>query len=142
MKVAKLVYISLMTRVVVDSEATEDQIIAAAMPRFIDDIETGCTESIEQISDDLECPYDPDTDFGIDHEFEVRCNMCNWEGDNEDLALFEYTVEDGQESVIAVEYSDGKIERYHTSEPGVERNFFKGCPNCETDNYLMDLKEE
>ena len=41
----------------------------------------------------------------------VRCNMCTWEGNEEDLVLFED--EDG---------------------------FGKGCPKCETDAYLMDLE--
>jgi len=43
----------------------------------------------------------------------VRCNMCIWKGEEEDLVLFE----DG----------DG---------------FGKGCPKCETDAYLMDVRGE
>ena len=42
----------------------------------------------------------------------VRCNKCMWEGEEEDLVMFED--EDG---------------------------FGKGCPKCETDAYLMDLEE-
>ena len=43
----------------------------------------------------------------------VRCNMCDWEGEEEDLILGED--EDG---------------------------YFKGCPNCNTDYYLMDIDKE
>ncbi len=42
----------------------------------------------------------------------VRCNKCMWEGEEEDLVMYED--EDG---------------------------FGKGCPKCETDAYLMDLEE-
>jgi len=42
----------------------------------------------------------------------VRCNMCMWEGEEEDLVM--------------VKDEDG---------------FGKGCPKCETDAYLMDLEE-
>jgi hypothetical protein len=41
----------------------------------------------------------------------VRCNMCMWEEEEEDLALFKD--EDG---------------------------FGKGCPECKTDAYLIDLE--
>ena len=40
----------------------------------------------------------------------VRCNTCMWQGEEEDLVLFED--EDG---------------------------LGKGCPKCETDEYLMDV---
>ena len=41
----------------------------------------------------------------------VRCNMCMWEGNEEDLVLFED--EDG---------------------------LWEGCPKCETDVYLINLE--
>ena len=41
----------------------------------------------------------------------VRCNTCMWEGEEEDLVLFED--EDG---------------------------LGKGCPKCETDGYLIDVR--
>lgn len=61
--VAKLVTVSLMTRVIVDENATEQEIIDAARSRFIDKIETDLGDNIEEIFDDDECPYDPDLDF-------------------------------------------------------------------------------
>jgi len=57
MKVAKLVECSLMTRVVVDENATEDEIIASSRARFIDIINTSLGDNIEEIYDDEECPY-------------------------------------------------------------------------------------
>jgi hypothetical protein len=50
---------------------------------------------------------------GAEEEYyRVRCNKCMWEGEEEDLVMFED--EDG---------------------------FGKGCPKCETDAYLMDVEE-
>lgn len=51
--------------------------------------------------------------FGAEGINTVRCNKCMWEGEEEDLVMFED--EDG---------------------------FGKGCPKCETDAYLMDLEAE
>lgn len=41
----------------------------------------------------------------------VLCNMCGWEGVEEDLEQFE----------------------------DLSGEIFKGCPHCETDGYLMDI---
>ena len=48
-------------------------------------------------------------------EHEVRCNNCMWTGYEEDLRML--------------------------NEPGIGKtlDFFKGCPNCKTDSYLIDL---
>ena len=61
-KVAKLVSCSLITRVVVEDTATEEEIIDASRSRFINKIETELGEHIEEIIDDEEVPYDPDFD--------------------------------------------------------------------------------
>lgn len=66
MKVAKLVYLTLVTRVVVDENATDEQIIDVAKDRFIDQIEMEIDEHIEDIVDDEECPYHPSTDDIVD----------------------------------------------------------------------------
>lgn len=47
--------------------------------------------------------------FGTEGMNEVRCNMCMWEGDEEDLVMSK-------------------------DEDGLS----KGCPNCQTDHYLME----
>lgn len=59
MKVAKLIEVSLLVRVIVDADATEDQIIAATYPKLqdkLDNLEVG--ENIVSIEDDKEVPYD------------------------------------------------------------------------------------
>jgi hypothetical protein len=61
-KVAKLVYISLATRVVVDENASEDEILNAASVKFIEKITNEIQEHIEEIVDDEECPFDPEFD--------------------------------------------------------------------------------
>ena len=62
-RVAKLVYVSLVTRVIVDEDATDEQIVEAAKHRFVDKIQTELGENLEDIVDDTECPYDPEMDF-------------------------------------------------------------------------------
>lgn len=57
-KVVKLVYVSLMTRVVVDDNATDEQIVEAAQSKFIDKVTNELFENLEDIVDDEECPYD------------------------------------------------------------------------------------
>ncbi len=64
-KVAKLVYVSMVTRVVVDEDATQEQILEAAKHRFIDKLQTELGENLEDIVDDAECPYDPDMDIEL-----------------------------------------------------------------------------
>jgi hypothetical protein len=66
MKVAKLVYLNLVTRVVVDENATEQEIIDVAKERFIDKIDLEIDEHIDDIVDDVECPYNPSIDDIID----------------------------------------------------------------------------
>ena len=62
MKVAKLVYVNLLVRVIVDEDATDDAIYDAARPRLIGAINDGSGNSIEDIVDDEECPYEDEND--------------------------------------------------------------------------------
>lgn len=48
---------------------------------------------------------------------ELICNNCFWEGDEEELKTF-------------VDLSDNDNDH--------EIHYFSGCPNCETDKYLMN----
>lgn len=50
----------------------------------------------------------------------VRCNNCDWEDCEDNLKTF-------------VDMSE------HV---GKEIYYYKGCPNCETDDYLMDIAKE
>lgn len=67
-----------------------------------------------------------------------KCNNCDWEGDDEDLTLVEFDVNDEEETPTATECKNGHINRL--KEEPKERDFLKGCPNCLTDEYLMDIE--
>lgn len=63
MKKAHLVYVSIATRVVVDENATEQDIIKLANAQIIDNIIVdGIFENVEEVLEDDECPYDADFD--------------------------------------------------------------------------------
>lgn len=55
-KVAKLVYYSFATRVVVDESSTEDDIIRASKRKILEKVQTELGENLEEIIDDEECP--------------------------------------------------------------------------------------
>lgn len=57
-KVAKLVSVSLMTRVIVEENADDEVVWSAAVPRLLDVIRHGGMDNIELIENDTECPYD------------------------------------------------------------------------------------
>lgn len=57
-KVAKLVYVSMVTRVIVDENASETEILIQAQSKFIEKIENEIHEHLEEIIDDEECPYE------------------------------------------------------------------------------------
>lgn len=60
--VAKLVCVSLMTRVIVDENASEADILELAGVKLAEKIQNELTEHVESIEDDIECPYDPQFD--------------------------------------------------------------------------------
>jgi hypothetical protein len=62
-KVAKLVYVSLVTRVIVDENASDTEILMKAQSKFIEKIENEIHEHLESIEDDTECPYDENLDL-------------------------------------------------------------------------------
>lgn len=61
-KTVKLVYVSLMTRVVVDVDATDEEILEAARPKLLEKVNTELMENLEDIVDDIECPFDAEFD--------------------------------------------------------------------------------
>jgi len=63
MKVAKLVHVSMTTRVVVDKDASVEEIMEVASLRLIDKLNNEKMEHLESIEDDIECPYDNVLDF-------------------------------------------------------------------------------
>ena len=68
----------------------------------------------------------------------IRCNMCNWIGDEDNLSLVHVAEVNGTEVAIASESREnGIISRLRTDIEGDE--FIDACPNCNTDSYLMDI---
>jgi hypothetical protein len=59
-KVAKLVYVTLLTRVIVNEDASEQEIMELAIPKLSENLMDSPYESIDKIVDDNECPYDED----------------------------------------------------------------------------------
>lgn len=57
MKVAKLVTVSLMTRVVVDENASDEQIMDKAFKGLLNALESSALENIEEIKPDSDCPF-------------------------------------------------------------------------------------
>jgi hypothetical protein len=78
-KVAKLVKVSLMTRVIVDETATEKDILEQCQGKFIEKIDYELSENLEEIVDDEECPYDPEFDGADDDDLQPRMHI----GDND-----------------------------------------------------------
>jgi predicted Zn-ribbon and HTH transcriptional regulator len=75
MKKALLVDVSFTIRLIVDENATDDEIIQATYPKLIERIaneEVG--DNVVSIEEDTECPYDPDFD-GV----EEKCLNCGFE---------------------------------------------------------------
>jgi hypothetical protein len=56
-KVAKLVYASFMVRVIVDENATDEEIINRSHIKFKIAVNEELNENIEEIINDTECPY-------------------------------------------------------------------------------------
>lgn len=57
MKVSKLVYVTLLTRVIVEENATEQEIMEKAVPKLSENLMDSPFENIEKIVDDTEMPY-------------------------------------------------------------------------------------
>lgn len=57
MKKAVLVTVTLTTRLVVDTNTPENEIIGRALPRFSEKLVTELDENCE-IKDDIECPFE------------------------------------------------------------------------------------
>ena len=71
-KVAKLVYVSLVTRVVVDENATEQEIMELAVPKLSENLMDSPFENLEDITDELECPFDENIELS-----EEEINILN-----------------------------------------------------------------
>jgi hypothetical protein len=64
-KVAKLVTITMTTRVIVDENASESDVIEQASIKMSEKIQHEFNENLESICEDTECPYNPEFDEEI-----------------------------------------------------------------------------
>ncbi len=80
MKIAKLVMVSLMTRVIVDEGSTDEQIIEKAKARFQAKLDNNeLMDNLESIEDDEAIPY------GEANEDRKECPVCNRHNTRPDL---------------------------------------------------------
>lgn len=63
MKVAKIVHVSLMVRVVVDESLSDEQVAEVAKGKLINKINNELHENIEEIYIDFDMPYDKHLDL-------------------------------------------------------------------------------
>lgn len=115
-KVAKLVTISLMTRVIVDENATDEQIMDAAKPKFIEKIKEEALENLEDIVDDTECPFGAFySDGKIPEKFyQPEINMEGTIVGHEDEEIFSFEVWASKDELL------------------------KQFPNCIVNEYTLD----
>ena len=112
MKVAKLVYVTLATRVIVEEDADQQTIMELAVPRLSENLMDAPFENIDKIIDDTECPYEIGEEFYLSVGDNVE--MPDPKNDGSDLWNNEFT---GQivniydtNSIIYVTVEDGEGE--------------------------------
>ena len=76
--VAHLVDFSLRTRVVVNANATDDQIIQTARPKIITKVHNELGENLDEVSPDFECPYGTFED-DIDKKIKVDATKIKYD---------------------------------------------------------------
>lgn len=116
-KVAKLVYVTLLTRVIVEEDATEEDIMELAVPKLSESLMDAPYENLEKIVDDAECPYTIGEEFHLsigdnvympDPTDDDLWNFGDWVGDivniyeGTDKVIY-LTVEDGDNDCFDVE---------------------------------------
>ena len=71
-------------------------------------------------------------------EVKVKCNNCDWIGTEDELELIGVIVVNDEE--IAVSH-ESRVSGIVTILKQVDaEEFIDGCPNCLTDDYLMDME--
>lgn len=77
MKVAKLVYVNLLVRVLVDKEADDQEIMELAVPKLSEQLMDSPFEHIDKIVYDNECPYVMGEEFALTIGDEVNVPSPN-----------------------------------------------------------------
>lgn len=100
-KKAKLVTISLMTRVIVDEDATDEQILDAAKSNFLDKINNNeLMENLDEIVDDNECPYETFHKDFIEKFYQPQINDEGAIVGHEDVEIFSFEVWASKEELL------------------------------------------
>jgi len=66
----------------------------------------------------------------------IKCNNCNWTGNEDDFSPVKFDAERLNEAPTGMEKSVS-VNRILPKPWG--GGYLKGCPNCMTDSYLMDI---
>lgn len=113
MKVAKLVYVSLLTRVIVEEGVNEETIMELAIPKLSENLMDSPYQNVDKIVNDIECPYIIGEEYGKAVGDEVEAPEPN----EDDLYMsggwvgtIKYIKEDTDESMYAgVEDCEGDV---------------------------------
>ena len=71
-------------------------------------------------------------------ELRVKCNSCDWIGTEDELELVGVIVVNDEEIAVSHESRVSGIVKILKQADAEE--FIDGCPNCLTDDYLMDME--
>jgi len=122
-KIAKLVTITLTTRIIVDTNASEEEIVKAAQPKFIEKLKNNeLMENLEDIVNDTECPFGTFSKDGHLPEkfYQPQINMEGTIVGHEDEEILSFEVWVSKEELlkqfpncIVNEYTSEDIEEPH-----------------------------
>jgi len=128
-KVAKLVRVSLVTRVIVDEDATEQEIMELAVPKLSENLMDSPFENLDEIVDDTECPFEGQEYLDIYGSVSDEV----WK-ENKDLIM--------GYSVDGTNYNDNEHRMTHTDDWSVDiRILKKDVSKINTLVNFMDTRE-
>ena len=110
-KVAKLVRVSLVTRVIVDVDATEQEIMELAVPKLSENLMDSPFENLEEIVDDTECPYE-------EEYLDIYGSISNEGWKNYKEIIMDYSVD-------GTNYNDNEHRMTHTDDWSVNIRILK-----------------
>jgi len=150
--VAKLVTFSFMTRVIVEEGTCDEDIVNLARPKIVAKVFNELNENLEEIVDDIECPFD-------EHDTKVETNVSMKVGDTEILGIdLKFEIEPDSSSFdfgTLTLQKDGRERKFDTSfndynHYAIAVNVFEGddgvFDDCkqdltEADLYDLDVAE-
>lgn len=109
-KVAKLVRVSLVTRVIVNEDATKHEILELAIPKLSESLMDNPYESVDEIVDDLECPYNEEEDNQLtaaEDSMLIQAGELLSPNDTEDLIQMVRTIVNHEDENEIIDYIPG-----------------------------------